>query len=62
LVSSPLNEYVFEGPVTCADVARVRDGPKSILLGRAGVGITEWTNQGLGRMKTGEHEDEDEDG
>ncbi|ETI24398.1 hypothetical protein G647_03767 [Cladophialophora carrionii CBS 160.54] len=46
--ASPLNEFVFSAPVTCVEVARVRDGPKSVLLSCAGVGggVIEWSAQG----------------
>ncbi|EXJ60744.1 hypothetical protein A1O7_04897 [Cladophialophora yegresii CBS 114405] len=49
MVASPLNEFVFSKPVVCAEVARVRDGPKSVLLSLPGLGggIMEWSPQGL---------------
>ena len=45
LMRSPLNEHRFEQPVVCAQIARVRDGPKSILLSD-GARIWEWAAQG----------------
>lgn len=47
LLDSPLNEHRFKEPVTCAGVARLRDGPKSILLASAGK-VEEWCAQGRG--------------
>ncbi|KAK5218550.1 hypothetical protein LTR99_008392 [Exophiala xenobiotica] len=47
LLSSPLNEHKFAAPVTCAEIVRVRDGPKSILLATDGE-IQEWCAQGRG--------------
>lgn len=47
LLKSPLNEHRFTAPVTCAQIARVRDGPKSILLASDGK-ISEWCVQGRG--------------
>lgn len=47
LLQSPLNERRFAAPVTCADIVRLRDGPKSTLLASNG-GIEEWCVQGRG--------------
>ncbi|KIW68369.1 hypothetical protein PV04_04322 [Phialophora macrospora] len=48
MVPSPLNEFVFDRPVKCAEIARVRDGPKSILLSGPFAGsIMEWSAQQL---------------
>ncbi|KAI1615388.1 hypothetical protein EDD36DRAFT_462901 [Exophiala viscosa] len=47
LLKSPLNEHKFTAPVTCAQIERVRDGPKSILLASDGL-LTEWCVQGRG--------------
>ncbi|KAL2409026.1 hypothetical protein ABEF93_008335 [Exophiala dermatitidis] len=43
----PLNNRVFKEPVTCAEIVRLRDGPKSILLASAGK-LEEWCVQGRG--------------
>ncbi|KAL2436970.1 hypothetical protein ABEF95_015719 [Exophiala dermatitidis] len=43
----PLNDRVFKEPVTCAEIVRLRDGPKSILLASAGK-LEEWCVQGRG--------------
>ncbi|KAL2405816.1 hypothetical protein ABEF95_001882 [Exophiala dermatitidis] len=43
----PLNDCVFKEPVTCAEIVRLRDGPKSILLASAGK-LEEWGVQGRG--------------
>ncbi|KIW57989.1 hypothetical protein PV05_02541 [Exophiala xenobiotica] len=53
LLKGPLNEHKFAAPVTCAEIVRVRDGPKSILLATDGE-IVEWCAQGRGF----EHEQE----
>ncbi|KAK4936768.1 hypothetical protein LTR10_022425 [Elasticomyces elasticus] len=50
LLKSPLNEHVFNAPVTCAQIARLRDGPKSILLASRGK-LFEWSIQGRGFEK-----------
>lgn len=47
LLPGPLNDRQFRAPVTCIDVSRIRDGPKSILLATGG-DIVEWTPQGRG--------------
>ncbi len=52
MIKSPLNEYVFPGAVRCADIARLRDGPKSILLS-GGDDITEWSCQDVGTGEDG---------
>ena len=41
----PLTETQYASPVTCVEWARVRDGPKSLLLASGGL-IEEWTPQG----------------
>ncbi|OAP64760.1 hypothetical protein AYL99_00732 [Fonsecaea erecta] len=55
LLDSPLNTTVFEEPIVCAAIARIRDGPKSVFIS-ADREITEWTPQGRG----GEGEDDQE--
>jgi hypothetical protein len=52
MVPSPLGDHVFSQPVICADIARLRDGPKSILLSNEDA-ITEWTALDVGRGKSG---------
>ena len=47
MLKSPLNDYAFPRPVTCAQIVRARDGPKSILLA-FDQKITEWCAQGRG--------------
>ncbi|KAJ9617024.1 hypothetical protein H2200_000745 [Cladophialophora chaetospira] len=45
MVKSPLNDFVSGAPVGSLDIVRVRDGPKSILVG-GGDGVMEWTCHG----------------
>ena len=49
---SRLSEHRFGQPVICADIVRVRDGPKSILLSDS-VRIYEWSAQGGDRDEDG---------
>lgn len=61
LLRSPLNDRQFASRVTCADFARVRDGPKSILLAYDH-GVTEFCAQGRGYDSDeddGDNEDRD---
>jgi hypothetical protein len=48
MVPSPLNEFVFDRPVNGVEIARLRDGPKSILIsGPLASSIMEWSAQQL---------------
>lgn len=47
MLKSPLIDWEFAAPVACAQISRVRDGPKSILLVSDGL-LTEWSAQGRG--------------